>query len=147
MNQPISAAPVLVKGASGFRATHIVEQLLAKGYAVRGTVRDVVPVPVPVGYLTPLLGSENLKLVEADLLTDGALDELLRGCECVIHTASPYIITVKDPQRDLLEPAVNRTLFILKSCSDSQTVRRIVVTSPIAAVTDEPDNRVLTEAD
>jgi dihydroflavonol-4-reductase len=72
----------------------------------------------------------------------------VRGCAAVFHTASPYIIQVDDPQRDLVDPAVNGTLGVLRACAAAPDVARVVLTSSMAAVTDEPDaGRVLTEAD
>ena len=90
---PAPPAPVLVTGATGFVATHIIEQLLRKGYFVRGTVRDAARVP---SYLTDLPGSERLTLVAADLLEPGSFDAAVQGCDYVIHTASPYVLQPKD---------------------------------------------------
>ena len=65
-----------------------------------------------------------------------------------MHTASPYSLSVDDPQRDLVEPAVSGTLNVLGACQRSGTVRRVVLTSSMAAITDEPErDRVLTESD
>jgi dihydroflavonol-4-reductase len=57
------------------------------------------------------------------------------------------VLDVADPQRDLVDPAVNGTRAVLDASVASGTVRRIVLTSSMAAITDEPDGRVLTEAD
>lgn len=145
MVEPITTAPVLVTGASGFIATHIVEQLLDAGYSVRGTVRDPEKASRH-GYLSALDRSENLELVAADLTTEGAFEEAAKAVEYVLHTASPYIVSVKDPQRDLVDPAVRGTLSVLQACHASPSVKRVVITSSVAAITDEPDGTVLTEA-
>ena len=146
MSDNATTAPVLVTGASGFIATHLIEQLLGKGYAVRGTVRSPEKARAQ-GYLTSLAGAENLELVAADLMTDGAFDAAVEGCEYVMHTASPYVVTVDDPQRDLVDPAVKGTRSVLSACHSSPSVRRVVLTSSMAAITDEPDGRVLSEDD
>lgn len=68
-------------------------------------------------------------------------------CRSVIHTASPYVIDVEDPQRDLVDPAVNGTLSVLRSAAKAG-VERVVLTSSMAAISDEPrDDQVFTEAD
>lgn len=142
---PVTDAPVLVTGASGFVATHIVEQLLAGGYRVRGTVRNPEK-SRQQGYLTSLGGAgERLELVAADLLTEGAFDEAVRGCEYVMHTASPYVLTVKDAQRDLVDPAVKGTLSVLEACMSAESVKRMVVTSSVAAMTDHYTGEVIDE--
>ena len=147
VSSPISASPVCVTGASGFIAAHIVRQLLARGYRVRGTVRNPDR-KADLAFLTGLPGADDrLELVGADLLDRKGWDEAVAGCGCVMHTASPYRIDVKDPQRDLVEPAVRGTRHVLDA-SLRASVPRVVLTSSMAAVTDEPDSgHVLTEAD
>lgn len=142
----VTEKPVVVTGASGFIAAHLTRELLERGYRVRGTVRggaDKYP------FLTELPGArERLELVSADLNAEGAFDEAVRGAEIVMHTASPYALDVKDPQRDLVDPAVKGTTGVLESCRKAGTVKRVVLTSSMAAITDEPDSdHVYTEAD
>jgi len=148
MSQPVTQSPVCVTGASGFIATRIVELLLARGYRVRGTVRSVGKAK-ELAPLRALPGAaERLELVEADLLTRGAYDAAVAGCEFVMHTASPYVLDAKDPQKDLVEPALEGTRNVLGACAKAGGVRRVVLTSSMAAITDEPESdRVLTEAD
>jgi len=137
---------VCVTGASGFIAGHAVRELLEKGYRVRGTVRGAA---AKYPHLTSMKGAaERLELVSADLQAEGAYDAAVKDCEFVIHTASPFILTVKDSQRDLVDPAVKGTTNVLASCKKAGTVKRVVLTSSMAAVTDEPDTKhVYTEAD
>ena len=145
---PITAKPVLVTGATGFIASRIVEQLLAKDYHVRGTVRSLKK-ERELGLLRALPGAtDRLELVEADLTATDAFDRPAAGCEYVIHTASPYFLDATDPQHDLVDPAVNGTEGVLAACQRARTVKRVVLTSSMAAITDEPDaRRVLTESD
>jgi len=147
---PVSTAPVCVTGASGFIASHLVAQLLARGYHVRGTVRRSADAAA-TAHLRALPGAaERLSLVDADLnaAVSGAFDAAVAGCASVLHTASPYALHVKDPQKDLVDPAVQGTRGVLQSCASAGTVRRVVVTSSMAAITDEPSSdHVLSEAD
>ncbi len=95
-----------------------------------------------------MAGAERLELVEADLRDDGSFGAAVRGAACVMHTASPYVLTVNDPQRDLVEPAVEGTRNVLRACAAERSVTRVIVTSSMAAVTDEPDeSRILDEGD
>lgn len=129
---------VCVTGASGFIAAHMVQQLLNKGYPVHGTVRDASQ-PDRYAFLTSLEGADSrLTLYSADLLAEGSYAEAINGCDVVMHTASPYVIDVKDPQRDLVDPAVQGTLNVLNSCLQTASVKRVVLTSSMAAITDEP---------
>jgi dihydroflavonol-4-reductase len=125
---PITESPVLVTGASGFIASHLVSQLLERGYRVRGSVRSLAK-QKDIAHLRALPGAERLELFEADLLKDAAFDEAARGCSYVMHTASPYALEAKDPQKDLVEPAVKGTRNVLASCKKAGTVKRVVLTS------------------
>ena len=114
---------------------------------MRGSVRSLKK----ERQLAPLRGlpgaADRLEPVEADLLAAGAFDCAAAGCHYVVHAASPYVLDAKDPQRDLVEPAVSGTRNVLASCQRAG-VTRVVLTSSMAAITDEPDSdHVLTEAD
>jgi len=136
---------VLVTGATGFIAGHTIVQLLAAGHDVLATVRDPARAD-RVAHLRALPGADRLTLAGADLTAPdpfGALTDV----DAVLHMASPYAVNVADPQRNLVTPAVEGTLSLLRAAARSPRVRRVVLTSSMAAITDEPDGRMLTEAD
>ena len=139
------AGKVLLSGATGFIAGHTIEQLLAAGYEVTGTVRNPGD-KAKVAHLAAMQGAERLHLVAADL-TDPDPFTAHADVDAILHMASPYIITVKDAQRDLVIPAVEGTLSMLRAAKANPRVRRVVLTSSLAAMTDAPDGRVLSEAD
>ncbi|MEN9289819.1 MAG: hypothetical protein RL317_1442, partial [Pseudomonadota bacterium] len=137
---------VLVTGANGFIASHITKLLLEEDFAVRGTVRNPLKVDT-IGFLKALPGASNLELVSADLNDAGAFSNYTEDVDYVIHTASPFVIDVEDVDRDLVQPAVRGTLSALEAAAKSSRVKRVILTSSMAAITDAPDGRVLTEAD
>jgi uncharacterized protein YbjT (DUF2867 family) len=99
--------PVMVTGGSGYIASWIIKMLLEEGTNVNATVRDPFDVQ-KVEHLTALAKASvgELKLFKADLLDPGSFDEPMRGCELVIHTASPFFITrAKNPEEELIRPA------------------------------------------
>ncbi|KAK4278700.1 hypothetical protein QN277_016512 [Acacia crassicarpa] len=125
---------VCVTGASGYIASWLVKFLLLRGYTVKATVRDPSD-PIKTNHLLQLDGAkERLHLTKANLLEEGSFDSVVEGCEGVFHTASPYSIDPKDPQVELIDPAVKGTLNVLKSCAKSPSVKRVVFTSSIVAV-------------
>lgn len=145
----ITNKPICVTGASGFIASYVSRELLDNGYTVRATVRGLTK-GNKYEYLTSLPGAaERLELMQAELLTEGSYDEAIAGCEYVIHTASPYVLDVKDhPQHDLVDPALKGTLNVLQACGKSGSVKKVVLTSSVAAVFDEPiSGHVYTEKD
>ncbi|XP_054797784.1 cinnamoyl-CoA reductase CAD2-like isoform X2 [Prosopis cineraria] len=116
---------VCVTGASGYIASWLVKLLLLRGYTVKATVRDIND-PKKLDHLLELEGAkERLQLCKANLLEEGSFDSAVEGCEGVFHTASPCIFNVKDPQIELIDPAVKGTLNILKSCAKSPSLKRL----------------------
>jgi dihydroflavonol-4-reductase len=138
---------VAVTGVNGFIASHAAAELLRRGHHVAGTARSPTAVRGNPRLMELPGATERLELHEADLLSPGSFDAAFAGADTVLHMASPYSLEAKDARRDLVDPAVKGTLNVLDACRRAGGVRRVVLTSSMAAVTDEPDGRVLTEAD
>ena len=147
------SGPVLVTGATGFVAGWIIRRLLEEGVTVHATVRD----PGDAGRLRhlnalPRAHGAELRFFGADLLGNGSFAEAMAGCGVVFHTASPFTSTVKDPERELIEPALLGTRNVLNQARKTDSVRRVVLTSSCAAIyTDAADcadapGGILTEA-
>jgi nucleoside-diphosphate-sugar epimerase len=130
------AKPVLVTGASGYVASWIIRYLLEDGYTVRGTVRN----PEKANGLEHLHRLQEahpgrLTLYKADLLDEGSYTEAMDGCELVIHTASPFLIgRVRDPEAQLVRPALEGTRNVLTSVNATPSVKRVVLTSSVVAI-------------
>jgi len=139
---------VLVTGATGFIGGHVLQQLYNRGYKVRATVRSTKD-PKRLEYLTKLC--PGVEFFEADLLKSGSFDEAAKGCDVVIHVASPLDLTAKDPQKTLIEPALHGTLNVLEACKKSGTVKRVVLTSSASAIRcyhdDKPADHIYDEKD
>ncbi|XP_047943792.1 tetraketide alpha-pyrone reductase 1 [Salvia hispanica] len=131
---------VCVTGASGFVASWLVKRLLLSGYRVIGTVRDPDD-ENRVGHLRRLEGArERLELVQADLLKEGSFDDAVFGCHGVFHLASPVLGTPKsDLMVEILQPAIDGTLNVLRSCKRNPSLRRVVLTSSSSTVRIRPD--------
>ncbi|KAJ5757967.1 NAD-dependent epimerase/dehydratase [Penicillium nucicola] len=126
---------ILITGASGFIATHIVADFLRAGYKVRGTVRSTATAEAVRDSFPQYAAQLSFAIVE-DIAQPGAFDEAVQGVQGVIHTAAPFqIFNVEDNERDLLRPAIDGTLNILNSVHNhAPTVSRVVITSSFAAM-------------
>jgi|JI10StandDraft_1071094.scaffolds.fasta_scaffold96592_1 dihydroflavonol-4-reductase len=134
---PASIVPadttVLVTGASGFIAQHTIAELLRAGYRVRGTLRSKArgaEVAAVIGRHAPI---EHLSFVEAELGSDAGWADACRGCRFVLHVASPLpSAPPKDPD-ELIIPARDGALRVLRAAVAAR-VERVVLTSSVAAV-------------
>ncbi|MCB9195277.1 MAG: aldehyde reductase [Flavobacteriales bacterium] len=132
--------PVLVTGATGYVAGWLVKKLLEEGYTVHAAVRDPEK-KEKVQHLEEIAATSpgSIKYFKSDLLKEGSYDEAMEGCELVFHTASPFVLDVRDPQKDLIDPAVKGTENVLNSANRNASVKRVVVTSSCAAIYSDAD--------
>lgn len=125
---------VLVTGGTGFVAVHCLAQLLQQGYTARTTVRSLSREADVRGMLEQA-GADHtaLEVVQADLLSDDGWAEAVAGCAYVLHVASPFPAQPpKDPD-ELVRPAREGTLRVLRA-AHAAGVRRVVLTSSYAAI-------------
>ena len=126
---------VLVTGGSGFIGAHCILQLLNAGYRVRTTVRSLkreadVRAMLRVGGAEP---GESLSFVAADLMSDGGWPEAAAGCRYVLHVASPFPMNIPKHEDDLIVPAREGALRVLRAAREAG-VKRVVLTSSFAAI-------------
>lgn len=126
---------VLVTGGSGFIGSHALLRLLESGYEVRTTVRspsseEKVRGLLKTGGVDP---DGRLSFVVADLERDEGWKEAAGGCEHVLHIASPFPTTQPEDEDDLIVPARDGALRVLRAARDAG-VRRVVQTSSFAAI-------------
>ena len=125
----------MVTGATGYVAGQLIKRLLEEGLTVHGAVRDPQN-EEKLKYLNQLADEHpgTIKYFKTDLLSGDSYLESMQGCQVVFHTASPFIIQVKDPQRDLVNPAVKGTANVLQSVNKTESVKRVVLTSSCASI-------------
>lgn len=140
---------VLVTGGSGFLGGWCVAELLRRGHRVRTTVRDLGrESDVRAAAASRVDAGERLSVFAADLTADDGWARAAEGCDSVLHVASPFPpVQPKDPD-ELIVPAREGTLRVLRASLDAG-VGRVVLTSSVAAVAGaaRPGSGKLTEAD
>jgi dihydroflavonol-4-reductase len=126
---------VLVTGGSGFVGSHCILQLLAAGHTVRTTVRHLkreadVRSLIKTGGAEP---GDRLQFFAADLENDAGWAEALQGCDYVLHVASPIPVAVPKDENELIVPAREGALRVLRAAK-AAGVKRVVLTSSFAAI-------------
>jgi nucleoside-diphosphate-sugar epimerase len=126
---------VLVTGGSGFIGSHCILQLLAAGHHVRTTVRHLkresdVRAMLKVGGADP---GNRLTFAAADLEHDAGWPEATTGCDYVLHVASPFPPSIPKHENELIIPAREGALRVLRAARDAG-VKRVVLTSSFAAI-------------
>jgi len=141
---------VLVTGGSGFIGAHCIVQLLEAGYRVRTTVRSLqresdVRAMLKAGGAG---AGDALSFAAADLMSDAGWPEAVAGCDFALHVASPFPLTTPKDENELIRPAREGSLRVLRAARDAG-VKRVVLTSSFAAVGYglAPTNRPFTEQD
>lgn len=133
----VAMSTVLVTGGSGFIGSHAILQLLAAGHNVRTTVRSAkreadVRATLKAGG-ADASALERLTFAVADLEKDAGWAEAVAGCEYVLHVASPFPQKVPKHEDELIVPAREGTLRVLRAARDGG-VKRVVLTSSFAAI-------------
>ncbi|KAM0543257.1 hypothetical protein ACHAPJ_012403 [Fusarium lateritium] len=132
----MSGKTVLLTGGSGFVGSHCLDLLLREGYQVVVTVRSARKGQAIFNAFPTAKSQLSYAIIE-DIAQENAFNDAIQATEfdAVLHVASPYHYKPQDIQKDLIDPAVNGTLNILRAVRDyAPTVKRVVVTSSFSAV-------------
>ena len=150
-NKMSEAPRVLVTGVSGFIASWVAHGALKLGYKVRGTVRSLAN-ENKVKHLRDLCpgSAHQIELVEANLTSEEGWAAAVDGCTYILHVASPFPLGEPSDENELIKPAVEGTLNVLRAASNMERPpKRIVVTSSFAAIGygTNPVGKVYTDSD
>jgi nucleoside-diphosphate-sugar epimerase len=126
---------ILVTGGTGFIASHTIQQLLAEKHRVHTTIRSLKRESDVRGMLRQggTVPSDRLSFFEADLEKDSGWSEAVAGCDYVLHVASPFPPSVPKHEDELIVPAREGALRVLRASREAR-VKRVVLTSSFAAI-------------
>ncbi|RMZ59406.1 aldehyde reductase [Chryseobacterium nematophagum] len=141
---------VLVTGGTGFLGVHTILQLLQQGFEVKTTLRSLAKKDSIIKALEEegITDFSSLSFIEADLMSDKNWDQAVKDCDYVLHLASPFPAQNPKDENEVIIPARDGALRVLKASRDAG-VKRVVLTSSFAAVGYSMDTKdhVFTESD
>ncbi|KAK6404296.1 hypothetical protein LTR95_018878, partial [Oleoguttula sp. CCFEE 5521] len=130
-----SSAPirtVLVTGANSYYAAAIMDELVKREVHIRGAVRSATAQPP----LEKRYGRNIEVVVVPDITVADAFDQAVKGCDAIFHVASPFKYKFANAKTEVLDPAINGVISALNAAAKEPSVRRVVLTSSVAACID-----------
>lgn len=132
---------VLLTGSTGFIGAAVLRELFDKDYTVRAAIRSESKSEyIKAKHPEAVANGQLSFIIVPDITAPGAFDEAVKGVDYVLHVASPFVMNVEDNEKDLLIPAREGTLGVLRSIQTNakDTVKQVVITASFASVFDEP---------
>lgn len=134
---------VLLTGIAGFVGQHCALELIKNGYLVKGSIRDLKRADeVRKGIAKGVDALNNLEFCELDLLNDRGWEQAMQDCEYVLHVASPFVIAEPKDENELIKPAVDGTLRVLKAAKKAGVKKVVLTSSTVAMAGDKKQNHL-----
>jgi dihydroflavonol-4-reductase len=138
---------VLLTGISGYIGNHCAVELLKNGYSVRGSVRSLSKSKQVTDAIKKEVDPrDNLEFCELDLLSDDGWDDAIKGCEFLMHVASPFINIEPKDENEYIRPAVDGTMRALNAAK-SAGIKRVVLTSSMVSMLENADKSINVDAE
>uniref|UniRef100_UPI004048816B SDR family oxidoreductase n=1 Tax=Algoriphagus sp. TaxID=1872435 RepID=UPI004048816B len=138
---------VLLTGISGYIGNHCAVELLKNGYSVRGSVRNLSKSQKVIDAIKKEVDpKDNLEFCELDLLSDDGWDDAMKGCEFVMHVASPFINIEPKDENEYIRPAVDGTMRALNAAK-SAGIKRVVLTSSMFSMLENADKSIKVDSE
>ncbi|KIX01767.1 uncharacterized protein Z518_09494 [Rhinocladiella mackenziei CBS 650.93] len=140
---------ILLTGGTGHLGYRTLIEALSKGYRVRAAVRSEGKISELKAAKSSQPYLDRLSFITVpDVEKEGAFDEAVKGVDYIVHVASPLARPSDDDEANIIQPAVRGTLSVLYSALKEPSIKRVVITSSVAAVMpSDPSNAKVFTAD
>jgi len=119
-------------GGSGFIGSYITKIFLEEKYKVKVSSTDIAN-KSKYGHLQALSNVEDLEVCAMDVLDIPSVETFAKGCDIIIHAGTPFMLDVKDPQKELFEPTVKGTENFLEVIAKTEGIKKVVFLASVAA--------------
>jgi nucleoside-diphosphate-sugar epimerase len=119
-------------GGSGFIGSYITKIFLEENYKVKVSSTDISN-KSKYEHLQGLSNAEHLEICAMDVLDIASLEAFVKGCDIIVHAGTPFMLDVKDPQKELFEPTVNGTQNFLQVIAKTEGIKKVVLIASVAA--------------
>ena len=137
---------VMITGASGYIALHCIVESLKNGFSVKASLRNMSREDEVRKAVKRETDDDNLEVCKLDLLDDEGWEEAAWDCDYLLHAASPFITYEPKDENELIKPAKEGTLRALRAANKAG-IKKIVLTSSIAAIAYGHEKNIVTEDD
>ena len=136
----------MLTGISGYIGFHCASELPKEGFSVRGTIRNAAKRADVGETLTSSMDISNLKMVKVDLTSGNRWFDATSKYDCLMHVASPFTIDNPKSEIEMMEPAVQGTLRVLKALNQAD-IQKVILTSSIVAMIGDKKSGTFTPED
>ena len=119
-------------GGSGFIGSYITKIFLEENYKVKVSSTDISN-KGKYEHLQAFSNVENLEICAMDVLDIPSVEAFVKGCDIIVHAGTPFMLDVKDPQKELFEPTVNGTQNFLQVIAKTEGIKKVVLIASVAA--------------
>tara|TARA_R110000868_G_scaffold78261_3_gene223469 strand:- start:1321 stop:2259 length:939 start_codon:yes stop_codon:yes gene_type:complete len=118
-------------GGSGFIGSHITKVFLNAGYEVKVSTTNILRED-KYEHLMTFNHSDNLHISELDVMDKATLKDFVSDCDIIVHSGTPFILDVKDPQTQLFDPTVKGTENFLEVIKNTSSIKKVVFVASVA---------------
>ena len=119
-------------GGSGFIGSWVTKKFLEEGYKVKVSSTDITN-KTKYEHLQALANSANLEVCAMDVLDIASVEAFVEGCDIIVHAGTPFMLDVKDPQKELFEPTVKGTENFLEIIAKTAGIKKVIFVASVAA--------------
>lgn len=123
---------VAIIGGAGFIGSYVTKIFLEENFQVRVSATDISN-RKKYYHLRQFPNAENLQIIELDMMDIDSIQSFVSGCDIIVHAGTPFMLDVKDPIKELLDPTIKGTEHFLQAISRQEGIKKVIFIASVAA--------------